>query len=176
MAVMSQKKLHSLHDLLVHQLKDIYYAEKQIQRALGKLAKSATDESLQAAFENHREETAEHIVRLEEAFGELGIAARGVRCPAIDGLIKEANELLTETQGEPEVMDAAMIASAQRVEHYEIAAYGCIRAFANQLGYKRIVKLADATISEEGNADALLTKIAEGAVNAAAVSQEEAVV
>ncbi|HLO41473.1 MAG TPA: ferritin-like domain-containing protein [Phycisphaerales bacterium] len=170
------KKLHTLQDLLVHQLKDIYYAEKQLQRALGKMAKSATDETLREAFEKHRDETATHVERLEEAFGELGLTPRAVKCPAMDGLLKEANELLTETEGEPAVMDAALIASAQRVEHYEIAAYGCIRTYATQLGLTRIADLADETIAEEGQADKTLTQIAESAVNAAAIGDSEATV
>ncbi len=168
---MKSSKLHSLRDLLIHQMKDIYYAEKQVYKALGKLAKTATNENLRTAFVNHREETATHITRLEQAFSAMGIPAKAVKCPAIEGLITEANELVEES-AEPGVMDAALIASAQRVEHYEIAAYGCIRSFAEKLGLSKVVKLAQQTIQEEGAADQLLTQIAESAVNAAAVESD----
>lgn len=170
--MLRSKKLHSLEDLLIHQLKDIYYAEKQIHKGLGKLIKAATNEQLRDALTNHREETAEHITRLEQAFSELGLAAKSVKCPAIEGIIKETNELVEES-GESTIMDAAIISSAQRVEHYEIAAYGCIRSFAEQLGYQKIVKLVQSTLDEEGAADHLLSQIAESTVNPSAVESHE---
>lgn len=168
-----KSKINSLHDLLVHQLRDIYYAEKQVYRSLAKLARNATNEQLRNALENHRQETAEHITRLEEAFSHLGLPAKAAKCPAIDGLLEEAADLV-EDSGEPGVMDAGLIASAQRVEHYEIVAYGCIRSFAEHLGYSKVAKLAGKTIAEEGRADKLLSKIAEDIVNPAAMESNAA--
>lgn len=165
---MRSKKLHSLQDLLEHQLKDIYYAEKQVYKSLPKLVRTATDNQLRDALANHREETAGHITRLESAFAELGIAAKAVKCHAIDGILAETSELVDQAD-EAQVKDAAIIASAQRVEHYEIVAYGCIRSFADHLGFQKIVKLAQSTLDEEGAADQLLTQIAESAVNPSAV-------
>ncbi len=161
-------KLHTLQDLLLHQMRDVYYAEKQIYKALPKLARAATNAELHDAFEEHRQQTATHITRLESAFKSMGAAAKAVRCPAIEGLISEANELLDMT-AEPGVMDAALIASAQRVEHYEIAAYGCIRSFADQLGLRKVADLVQQTIEEEGSTDKILTQLAESAVNPSAV-------
>jgi ferritin-like metal-binding protein YciE len=162
-------KLHGLKDLLVHQLRDIYYAEKKILKGLAKLEKAASSEELRRAFADHRAQSEQHVARLEEAFGELDLPARGARCPAIDGLLEEAQEFLGH-DSDPAALDAALIACAQRVEHYEIAAYGCIRSFARVLGMKRIAALADKTIHEEGEADKLLTQLAEAHVNDAALT------
>jgi len=164
-------KLKNLRDVLIHQVKDIYFAEKQLVKALPKMERAASNPDLKEAFANHAEETQNHVNRLEEVFSLLGIPPKGEKCPAILGLIEEASEIITEDH-EPEAGDAAIIASAQRVEHYEIAAYGCARAFAKRLGLSEIVTLLTATIEEEGAADQGLTALAEGGINDSAVTGE----
>lgn len=162
-------KTESLHDLFIHEIKDLYYAEKQLVKALPKMAKLASNPKLKQAITSHHEETQIHVDRLEQIFQSLDIAARGIKCAAMDGLIEEANDTVGEIE-DPEVRDAAIIASAQRVEHYEIAAYGSARAFARRLGLSDAVELLTATIDEEGAADKTLTKIAESSVNSAAMA------
>jgi len=162
-------KTESLHDLFVHEIKDLYYAEKQLVKALPKMAKLASNPKLKQAITSHHEETQIHVDRLEQIFQSLDMAARGIKCAAMDGLIEEANETVGEIE-DPEVRDAAIIASAQRVEHYEIAAYGSARAFARRLGLSDAVALLTETIDEEGAADKTLTKIAESSVNSAAMA------
>lgn len=165
-------KLKNLHDVLIHQLGDIYFAEKQLVKALPKAAKAATDEGLRAAIEDHLEQTKHHVDRLEKAFDSLGVPAKAQRCPAILGLIEETEEYI-KGDHEPEARDAGLIACAQRVEHYEIAAYGCARAYARQLGHNSVATLLDQTLGEEGDADQTLTRIAESGVNQSAVSGDE---
>lgn len=165
--------MDNLQELFVEQLKDVYSAEKQLTKALPKLAKASHSEELKEAFTNHLEETKEHVVRLETIFKELGEKPGGKTCAAMEGLVKEGQELLEE-DAVPEVLDAGLIAAAQRVEHYEIAAYGTLRSFARTLGCKNIVKILEKTLSEEEKADKLLSTIAESEVNQLAVSPEGA--
>lgn len=168
---MKSGKMRTLRDLLVHQLRDIYYAEKQIHRALGKSQKSAHNPALREAIAEHRDQTATHITRLETCFRAMNVPARGVRCTAVDGLVEETNETLDDAADE-QVSDAALIACLQRVEHYEIAAYGCIRSFAQSTGNHKVAQLAEQTLDEEAQTDQLLTQIAESAVNPAALAVE----
>lgn len=155
--------LDNLGDLLLEQLQDIYYAEKHLVKALPKMAKAASTPELKTAFTNHATETEGHVSRLERAFQALGEPAKAKKCPAIDGLIAEAAEMIDE-EGEPSVIDAGLIASGQRVEHYEIAAYGNARVFAEALGNTAVVALLDATLNEEKAADELLTEVATSTV------------
>ena len=163
-------KMKSLEDLFVHELKDLYSAEKQILKALPKMAKAASNEELKQAFELHLQETEGQVDRLEQVFEELGISSRGHKCHAMEGLIEEGKEIM-ESDADPEVMDAALIAAAQRVEHYEIAGYGCARTYAQQLGHNEAARLLQQTLEEEGNTDHKLTQIAMERVNQEAVSQ-----
>lgn len=160
--------LDNLQALLVEQLQDIYYAEKKLVKALPKMASGANSPELSTAFTNHLAETEEHVARLEQAFELLGVAAKAKKCPAIEGLIEESAEMLEE-EGAPAVLDAGIIASAQRVEHYEIAAYSNVRNFAEALGHDELVTLLDATLKEEHAADELLTSIAAESVIPAAL-------
>jgi len=163
-------KLNSLRDLFVHELKDLYSAEKQILKALPKMAKAATNEELKVAFEEHQQQTEEHVSRLEEILENLGESTRGEKCVAMEGLLEEGAKLL-KADIKPEVLDAALIASAQRVEHYEIAGYGCCRTFAELLDEDEAVELLQDTLDEEKETDERLTEVAEGMVN---VDAEEA--
>ena len=166
--------LDSLQDLFLEELKDVYHAEKQLVAALPRLAKAATSPELEKAFTSHLAETKGHVDRLEQIFKELGVPARGKRCKGMEGLVEEGKEVLEE-EGEPAVIDAALIAAAQRVEHYEIAAYGCLRTYAQLLGQENALRLLSATLSEEEAADEKLTAIGESQVNAdaAAVGAED---
>lgn len=163
-------KLDSLHKLLVHQLKDIYSAELQIVEALPKLAEGAEDERLGKLFNEHLEETRSHVTRLERIFDELGYEPGGHKCKGAEGLIAEGSDLLEETDIDPDVLDAGLVAAAQRVEHYEIAAYGCARAYARRLGMSKVADLLGESLEEESAADEKLTRLAEGALNAEAVA------
>jgi len=160
---------NELHSLLVEQLRDILWAEKHLVKALPKMAKAAVDPELQKAFSSHLEETKGHVDRLEKIFQHLDLAARAKKCPAMEGLLAEADEIKDDFKGS-EALDAALIAAAQKVEHYEIATYGTMRAFAKRLGYTEVVELLSATLEEEGAADKKLTKIALGDCNDAAVA------
>src|ERR1051325_2030007 len=156
--------MENLHDLFEDTLRDIYYAEKAILKALPKMAKKASSEDLTAAFEEHREQTEGHVKRLEEIFKMLDKTARGKKCEAIEGLAKEADEIIKEAETDT-VRDAGMLAAAQAVEHYEISRYGTLKAWAEKLGMKDAVKLLDQTLSEEKKTDETLSKIAVSAVN-----------
>jgi ferritin-like metal-binding protein YciE len=158
-----------LHDLLVDQLRDILWAEKHLVKALPKMAKAANDTKLSEAFTSHLAETKVHVTRLEEILKSLGLSPRAKKCPAMEGLLKEGDEL-AEEYADSTALDAALITAAQKVEHYEIATYGTIRAFAKRLGYADAVKLLTATLDEEGKADHTLTEIATGGVNQMAVA------
>jgi ferritin-like metal-binding protein YciE len=160
-------QLNSLHDLFVEQLQDLYSAETQLVQALPKLAGASSHEELRDAFEKHLAETREHVSRLEQILSQLGATPGGTECKAMKGLIAEGDEVL-QMQGDPTVIDAALIAAAQRVEHYEIAAYGTARTLAQQLGHTDAAKLLNETLDEESAADEKLTKIAEKSVNKAA--------
>jgi ferritin-like metal-binding protein YciE len=157
-------ELEHLMDLYVDELKDVYNAEKQILRALPKMAKKASHEELRMAFENHEAITQEHVARIESIFDDLKLPKRGKKCRGMEGLLEEGEEMMSE-DADPDVLDAAMISSAQRVEHYEIAAYGTLRTYANQLGLKDHARILQQTLDEEGNTDKLLTRIAEARVN-----------
>ena len=161
---MAQKMLE---DLFYDTLKDIYYAERQIVKALPKMARGATDPKLKAAFEKHKDQTEGHIERLQQVFESIGKRAQGKTCEAIQGILAEGEELIEDFKGTP-ALDAGLISSAQAVEHYEITRYGTLRTWATQLGYTDAAKLLDATLKEEEQTDQGLTKIAETVVNAAA--------
>ena len=152
-------KVDTFEKLFVSELKDIYSAEKQITHALPKMAKAATSEALRTAFETHLEETKGQIERLDRVFEILEKSPTGKTCQAMKGLVEEGSETMEETT-EGEILDSALIAAAQRVEHYEIAAYGTVRAMADTLGQKEISQLLQQTLDEEGNADKKLTQIA----------------
>ena len=157
----------TLEDLFYETLKDIYYAERQIVKALPKMARGAQDPKLKAAFEPHKEETEGQIERLKQVFALEGLEPKGVTCPAIDGIIKEANEVAGEI-ADKAVLDAALTASAQAVEHYEITRYGTLIAWAGQVGQGESVRLLTETLAEEKATDEKLTKLAESKLNARA--------
>jgi ferritin-like metal-binding protein YciE len=159
--------LDSLEKLFLEELRDIYNAEKQITRALPRMAKAAESPELQQAFTKHLKETEGQIQRLEQVFKELGQAVRGKKCKGMEGLIEEGKEKLEE-EGEAEVVDAALIASAQKVEHYEIATYGCLRTYASLLGYSEAERLLQQNLQEEEAADKKLTQLGESGINQAA--------
>jgi ferritin-like metal-binding protein YciE len=161
---MAEKKLD---DLFYDTLKDIYYAERQILKALPKMARAATDPKLKQAFEKHKEETQGQIERLQEVFEIIGKRAQGKTCPAIDGIIEEGEEILDEFKGTP-ALDAGLLAAAQAVEHYEIARYGTLKAWAEKLGHANAVTLLDATLKEESKTDDALSALAKTSINAAA--------
>ena len=153
-------KLDSLEELYVDELKDLYSAEHQILKALPKMAKAASCEKLQAAFEEHLKQTKVHVSRLEEIFAKRNISPKGKTCKAMKGLAEEGKELMEEDAA-PDVLDAGLIAAAQRVEHYEMAGYGCVRTYAQLLGEKDAVKLLQATLDEEGATDKKLNQLAQ---------------
>jgi ferritin-like metal-binding protein YciE len=156
-----------LSDLFTDTLKDIYYAEKQIYKALPKLAKAAQSDKLRAAFEKHHDETEEQINRLEKIFELLGKPARGKKCDAIEGILDEGKEVMEEYKDTP-ALDAALLAAAQAVEHYEISRYGTLRTWADRLSMRDAVKLLDQTLAEEKKTDETLSRIALATVNAEA--------
>jgi len=152
------------HDLFVAELRDVYSAESQILKALPKMVKAAQNKELKKAFSDHLAATKVHVERLNGIFAALGVAKKGKACKGMEGLLAEGAEAIAE--GQPgAVKDAALIAAAQRVEHYEMAAYGCLRAFAKALGDLDTARILQATLDEEGDADRLLSQIAEFAVN-----------
>jgi len=151
----------ALKELYVDELKDLYDAENRLVKALPKLAKAATSEKLRSGFEEHLEQTRGHVSRLEEIFGALGEKATGKKCAGMMGLVKEGEEMMEE-DFEGEVMDAALISAAQRVEHYEIAAYGCVSTWAELLGESEAGALLEKTLEEEKETDQKLTELAEG--------------
>jgi ferritin-like metal-binding protein YciE len=161
--------LDSLQSLFLEELRDIYHSEKQLLVALPRMAKAAASPELEDAFTSHLKETKGHVERLERIFTEMGQAARGKRCKGMEGLVEEGKEFMQE-EGEAPVIDAALIGAAQRVEHYEIAAYGCLRTYAQLLGHENAAKLLAQTLSEEEAADKKLTAIGERSVNAEAAA------
>jgi len=163
------KDIATFEDLFLHQLQDVYYAEHQITKALPKMTDKATAPGLKAGFETHLRETEGQIVRLERIFELLGEKAKAVTCPAIDGIIKEANEVAGEI-ADKAVLDAALIASAQAVEHYEITRYGTLIAWANELGHSEAAALFAETLAEEKATDEKLTAMAESKANAKAAA------
>jgi len=156
--------LNTLQDLFIAELKDLYSAEQQLLKALPKMAKAATAPQLRQAFESHLKETKGQVDRLEKIFKKLGVKARGKKCKAMAGLIEEGQELAKE-KGAPAVLDAGLIAAAQRVEHYEMAGYGCVRTYARLLGDQVAADLLQKTLDEEGAADQKLSRIAEFDIN-----------
>lgn len=161
-----------LSDLLEDELKDIYWAEKALLKAMPKMIKKATSEELIAALENHITQTEGQIERLEKVFEIVGVKAVAKKCEAMEGLIKEAEELMEETE-EGMTRDAAIISAAQKIEHYEIASYGTLKSFAQTLDHMEAVDLLEETLDEEKETDALLTEIAESSINMEAMEDDE---
>lgn len=157
-------ELNTLKDLYIGELKDLYSAEKQLVKALPKMAKAANDQTLQQAFRTHLKETTQHVARLEQICQELGVSPRGKKCVGMEGLIEEGTELIKEDP-DPDVLDAGLIAKAQHVEHYEMAGYGTVRTYARQLGFESQAELLQQTLDEEGRTDHLLTDLAESGIN-----------
>jgi ferritin-like metal-binding protein YciE len=164
------QSLNNLEDLLIEQLKDLYDAENRLIDALPKMAEAAHAPGLKKAFTDHLHETDGQARRLEQAFRHLGQDAERESCEAMQGLIAEGEEMIG-LEGDPEVKDAGLIAAAQRVEHYEIAGYGCARAFARQLGLEDVARLLQDTLDEESAADAKLTDLADAVINPGATKK-----
>lgn len=165
-------KLDSLRKLYIDELKDLYSAEKQLVKALPKMAKAASSPELKRAFEKHLEQTQVQVERLDQVFEGLEASPRGKKCVGMEGIIEEAQELIGE-ESEPEVLDAGLISKAQHVEHYEIAGYGTVRAYALLLGENEQASLLQKTLDEEGETDKLLTGLAERTINVEAASAGE---
>jgi ferritin-like metal-binding protein YciE len=163
------KDINTMNDLFVHQLQDIYYAEKQLVKALMKMADKASDPQLKQGFLTHLGETKTHVQRLEQVFQMQGAEMKAVDCPAIDGIIEEADDVAGEV-ADKEVLDAALINAAQAAEHYEIARYGSLVAWARQLGRNDTASILQTTLDEEKMTDKKLTSLAEGKVNLRAAS------
>jgi ferritin-like metal-binding protein YciE len=166
-------EFRSLQDVFEEQLGDLYDAEKQLLTALPKMAAAASSGELREAFQNHLQETRGHVERLERVFSDLSLPMPTEQCKAMRGLIAEGEEVVHAT-GDPTAKDAALIAAAQRVEHYEIAGYGTVRTLAKELDHDEAAALLDDTLNEEGKADQLLTKIATGGMFRSGVNQEAA--
>ncbi len=162
-------KLNTLKDLYIHELKDLYSAEKQIITALPKMARAASNEKLGAGFKEHLEQTREHATRLEKILTRHDQTTRGPKCKGMEGLLKEGAEMIEE-EADEEVRDAGLISAAQRVEHYEMAGYGCARTYAEMLGDKEGAQLLQTTLTEEANTDKKLTKLATSVINVAAAN------
>ncbi|MDB5118568.1 MAG: hypothetical protein JWQ79_4060 [Mucilaginibacter sp.] len=163
----------ALNELFLDELKDIYWAEKNLAKALPKMAKAATSDELRTAIENHLAETENHVTRLEQVFKSIDEKAVAVKCEAMAGLLKEGDEIVEETEDGSMTRDAGIISAAQKIEHYEIASYGTLKTLAGVLGYDDAVELLEATLQEEKNADSKLTDIAEGSINQSAKSEKE---
>ncbi|WBV42793.1 ferritin-like domain-containing protein [Pseudoroseomonas cervicalis] len=163
--------IKSIDDLFLHTLKDIYYAERQILKALPKMAKAAQSDELREGFMLHRDQTQGQIERLQQVFEALGKRAQGVTCEAINGLIEECEELLDEAPQPSAVRDAGLVACAQAVEHYEMARYGALIAWAKVSGKKDVLALLEANLQEEKETDTLLNKMANGTINPQALKQ-----
>ncbi|GEP02794.1 ferritin-like domain-containing protein [Methylobacterium oxalidis] len=156
--------IKTMDDLFTHMLQDIYYAEQQITKALPKMIEKAGEPQLKQGFEKHLRETEGQVQRLEQVFQQLGKPAKGVECAAINGIISETKEIMSDV-GDQQVLDAALIAGAQAVEHYEITRYGTLIAYAKQLGHNNVVNLLEQTLGEEKATDKTLTALAEANVN-----------
>lgn len=169
----SSKTAEGLKDLFIDELRDIYWAEKAETKALGKMIKSATSQDLIKGLQGHLEVTKGHVDRCEKVFEMLGKPARAKKCQAMEGLIKEAEEIMESTE-DGVVRDAGIISAAQKVEHYEIASYGTLHAFAKTLGQNDIAQLLEQTLTEEREADDKLTQVAESAINEEAMQAEHA--
>ena len=162
-----------LQEMLVEEMQDLLHAERQLVKALPKMAKAAQSPKLKAAFEKHQEETETQVDRLEQVFASLDETPRAKTCDAIMGIIDEGKEVMSEYKGMP-ALDAGLLAAAQAVEHYEISRYGTLKTWAAELGYRDAVKLLDATLKEEKNTDATLSELAEAEVNRHAETAEAA--
>jgi ferritin-like metal-binding protein YciE len=163
-------KHDTLKELYIDELRDIYNAETQLTKALPKMAKAATSEDLRSGFEEHLEQTKGHVQRLEHIFDSLGEKPTGKKCKGMEGLVEEGEEMIEETEGE--TRDAGLISAAQRVEHYEIAAYGCVRTYARLLGDEEAASLLEETLNEEKETDQKLTELSE-AINVEAAEAGE---
>jgi ferritin-like metal-binding protein YciE len=161
---MAAKEEKALDDLFEETLKDILYAENKILKALPKMAKAAQSEELKAAFDKHLKETEDQVVRLEKVFAMIDVAPRGKKCEAIEGMIEEGSEIMKEFKGAP-ALDAGLVSAAQAIEHYEIARYGTLKRWAEQLGLEDAVELLEETLEEEKNTDEALTELADSAIN-----------
>jgi ferritin-like metal-binding protein YciE len=164
-------ELSTLEDLFVEELKDLYSAENQLLKAIPKMAKAANSDELRKGFEKHLKQTEGHVKRLEQVCEAMGVSPKGKKCKAMEGLVEEGAEVIKE-DADPDVKDASLIAAAQRVEHYEIAGYGCVRTYAKLLGNDSAAKLLQQTLDEEGDTDKALTKLAEK-INVDAETQDE---
>ena len=162
------EEMNPLEELLIDELKDLYSAENQIIKALPKMAKAAGSPDLRRAFERHLEETRRHVERLDQIGEQLGSRLTGKKCHGMEGLIEEGREIMDQDLDE-NALDAGLIGAAQKVEHYEIAAYGTVRAHAELLGYNKIARLLQQTLNEEGATDKKLTQLAENIINVEAV-------
>jgi ferritin-like metal-binding protein YciE len=163
-------EIDSLRKLYVEDLKDLYSAEKQILQALPKMVRKASDEKLKKAFEEHLRVTEKQVERLDRIFEGLGKSPRGKRCKGMEGLLEEGKEVMQEDM-DPDVLDAALIGAAQKVEHYEMAAYGTVRSYATLLGEDQAARLLQQTLDEEGEADKTLTQLAESSINVEAMAE-----
>lgn len=168
--VSSEMENSKFHQLFMDELKDIYWAEKHLVKALPKMQKAATTEELVNAFADHLAATKEHVSRVEEIFDLMGVKPVAKKCEAMEGLVAEAQELIEEEE-ESVVLDAGLIIAAQKVEHYEIAAYGSLRTLANHMGHTEAAAILEQTLAEEKETDVLLTQIAESSVNEEAMSE-----
>lgn len=159
------------HGLFMDELKDIYWAEKHLVKSLPKMRKAATSEELAGAIEEHLEVTKEHVSRLEQIFEMMGVRAAAKKCEAMEGLIAEGQTVIEDTEEDSAVRDAGLIVAAQKIEHYEIASYGSLRALANRMGQSEIASLLEQTLNEEKETDQLLTEIAESSINEEAAAE-----
>lgn len=165
-------EMQTLQDLYLETLKDLWSAEKQLTKAIPKMAKAASHPELVQAFNTHLKQTEQQVTRLEEIFEELGESPRGKKCKGMEGLIEEGDELIKEKPA-PDVLDAGLISAAQHVEHYEIAGYGTARTYAQLLGFEKQAQLLQETLDEEGETDKLLTQLAERSINLEAMTADE---
>ena len=163
----------ALNELFIDELKDIYWAEKHLTKALPKMAKAATSEELRTAIEDHLAETENHVTRLEDVFESIGEKAVAKKCEAMEGLIKEGETIVTDTEKGSLTRDVGIISAAQKIEHYEIASYGTLKTLAAVLGHNEAAEILDATLQEEKNADSKLTGIAEAGINQSASREKE---
>lgn len=168
---MPAKQEKTLDDLFEDTLKDIFYAENKILKALPKMEKAAQSDELKAAFRKHERETEKQVARLEKVFKMIDVAPRGKKCEAIEGIVEEGSEIIKEFKGAP-ALDAGLVSAAQAVEHYEIARYGTLKRWAEQMGLDQAVELLDQTLEEEKNTDAALTELADAAINDMAQAAE----
>src|ERR1700749_1039716 len=160
-------------EFFIDELKDIYWAEKHLVKALPKMTKAATSDELRTAIQNHLSETENHVTRLEQAFESIGEKAVAKKCEAMAGLIKEGDEIVADTEKGSITRDAGIISAGQKIEHYEIASYGTLKTLASVLGYDEAAELLDATLQEEKNADNTLTQIAESSINQSAKNEKK---